>query len=79
MAAILATGRASRRAVAMTVSAMAYRAGGGAPLGGPQFGRALPHWVTALTYHTGPYSLPAPLSRTAPKGMHRFLPLCTIP
>jgi hypothetical protein len=41
----------------------------GAPLGGPQCGRALPHWVTALTYHSGPYSRsPAPLLRSTTSG-----------
>ena len=46
---------------------MADRAGGG-PLGGPQCGGSLPYWVTALTYHSGPYSRPAPLSRTTTNG-----------
>ena len=41
---------------------MADRAGGGAPLGGPQFGWALPNWVTALTYQPWTLLPSSPLS-----------------
>ena len=45
----------------------------------PVWSGAAAHWVTALTYHVGPYSLPVAFSRTTPKRVQRFLPLCTIP
>jgi hypothetical protein len=62
----------SRRAVRNDGFRDGLPSGWGAPLGGPQFGRALPHWVTALTYHTGPYSLPAPFSRPPQRGCTGF-------